>query len=56
MPAPRHARRSARALAFALADLTRGVAVRQLRGWSRMALADEVEFVAGLVLKGLRKP
>jgi AcrR family transcriptional regulator len=56
MPAPARARGSARALAFALADLTRGVAVRQLRGWSRAALADEVEFVVGLVLKGLKKP
>jgi AcrR family transcriptional regulator len=56
VPARGRAQRPARALAFALADLTRGIAVRQLRGWSRMALADEVEFVAGLVLKGLRKP
>ena len=56
VPARGRAQRPARALAFALADLTRGIAVRQLRGWSRMALADEVEFVVGLVLKGLRKP
>jgi len=56
MPGRASARLSARALAFALADLTRGLALRQLRGWSRTRLADEVEFVVGLVLKGLRKP
>lgn len=56
MPGRARARRSARTLAFALADLTRGLAVRQLRGWSRVALADEIECVIELVLKGLSKP
>ena len=41
--------------AFAVTDLTRGIAVQRILGWSRTRLSDEVEFIFGLLWKGIGK-
>lgn len=39
--------------AYAIADLTRGVAIQRLLGWSKTRLNDEVEFMFSLLWKGV---
>jgi TetR/AcrR family fatty acid metabolism transcriptional regulator len=39
--------------AFAIADLTRGVAIQRLLGWSKTRLNEEVEFLFSLLWKGI---
>ena len=41
--------------AFALADLTRGIAIQRIFGWSKTPLEDEVEFIFTLLWKGIAK-
>lgn len=41
--------------AFAVTDLTRGIAIQRLLGWSRTRLSDEVEFIFSIVWKGISK-
>ena len=53
-------RREIRALdvektAFAIADLTRGVATQRLLGASRSPLEDDVRFVVDLIWKGIAR-
>jgi AcrR family transcriptional regulator len=39
--------------AFAVTDLTRGIAIQRIFGWSRTPLEDEVEFIFTLLWKGI---
>ena len=41
--------------AFAIADLTRGVATQRLLGTSKTALEDDVDFVVDLIWKGIAR-
>jgi hypothetical protein len=41
--------------AFAVTDLTRGIAIQRVLGWSRTRLNDEVEFIFSLLWKGIGK-
>jgi len=42
-----------RKTAFAIADLTRGIAIQRVLGWSKTRLADEIDFIFGLLWKGI---
>lgn len=44
-----------RKAAFAVTDLTRGVAIQRLFGWSKTRLDEEVEFIMCLLWKGIAK-
>jgi TetR/AcrR family fatty acid metabolism transcriptional regulator len=44
-----------RKAAFAVTDLTRGVAIQRLFGWSKTRLDDEVEFIMCLLWRGIAK-
>ncbi len=46
---------NARKTAFAITDLSRGIAIQRLLGWSTTRLNDEVEFMFGLLWKGIAK-
>lgn len=46
---------NAKKAAFAVADLTKGIAVQRLLGWSKTRLKDEIEFMFRLVWKGMAK-
>jgi TetR/AcrR family fatty acid metabolism transcriptional regulator len=41
--------------AFAVTDLTRGIAIQRVFGWSRTRLNEEVEFIMCLLWKGIAK-
>ena len=41
--------------AFAVTDLTRGIAIQRLLGWSTTRLNDEIEFIFSLLWKGIAK-
>jgi TetR/AcrR family fatty acid metabolism transcriptional regulator len=41
--------------AFAVTDLTRGIVIQRVFGWSRTPLDDEVEFIFTLLWKGIAK-
>lgn len=40
---------------FAITDLTRGIAIQRILGWSKTRLNEEVEFMFNLILKGVGK-
>ena len=48
-------RLNARKAAFAVADLTKGIAIQRLLGWSTTRLNDEIEFIFGLLWRGIAK-
>jgi len=41
--------------AFAITDLTRGIAIQRVLGWSKTGLQQEIEFLFGFVWKGISK-
>jgi AcrR family transcriptional regulator len=41
--------------AFAVTDLTRGIVIQRVFGWSRTPLDDEVQFIFALLWKGIAK-
>ncbi len=41
--------------ALAVADLTRGIAIQRIFGWSKTPLEDEVDFIFTLLWKGISK-
>ena len=41
--------------AFAVTDLTRGIEIQRVLGWSKTRLNDEVEFIFNLLWKGIGK-
>jgi AcrR family transcriptional regulator len=47
--------KNTRKAAFAVTDLTRGIAIQRVFGWSRTRLDDEVEFIMTLLWRGIAK-
>jgi AcrR family transcriptional regulator len=47
--------KNTRKAAFAVTDLTRGVAIQRVFGWSRTRLDEEVEFIMSLLWRGIAK-
>jgi len=41
--------------AFAIADLTRGIAMQRLLGMSSTRLEDDVEFIVNVIWKGIAR-
>jgi AcrR family transcriptional regulator len=44
-----------RKTAFAVADLTKGIVIQRILGWSKTRLSDEIEFTFTLLWKGIAK-
>jgi TetR/AcrR family transcriptional regulator, fatty acid metabolism regulator protein len=44
-----------RKTAFAIADLTRGITIQRMLGWSKTRLKDEIDFMFNLLWKGIAK-
>ena len=42
-------------MAFAIADLTRGIATQRLLGMSKTSLAEDVEFIVSVIWKGIAR-
>ena len=41
------------AAAFAISDLTRGMIIQRLLGWSQAGVEEDIEFIFNLVWKGI---
>jgi len=44
-----------RKASFAITDLTRGIAIQRVLGWSKTRLHEEVDFLFNLIWKGIGK-